>query len=91
MKSRKAQGQDKMLPELWKEGPTSLLQTLCNAINNALITGKMPDEWRDGTIRFLLKKEPSTLLSNWRPVCLLATAYKVYAVIINHSLKTIVE
>jgi hypothetical protein len=91
IKSRTAPGDDGMLPELWKDGPPALLQILLDTINDSLRTGHIPDEWRHGTVRFLLKKDPSSLLTNWRPVCLLPTAYKIYASIINQRLRTIVE
>jgi hypothetical protein len=86
-----APGDDGMLTDLWRDAPPALLEVLLSSINDALSSGRIPDTWREGTVRFLLKKDPSSLLSNWRPVCLLATAYKIYASIINHRLKTIVE
>ena len=90
-KSRKSPGDDGMLPELWKDAPDSLLQILLDNINLALRTGHIPDAWRGGTIRFLLKKQPETEFKNWRPVVLLRLAYKIYTRIVNDRLRDIAE
>ena len=90
-KSRKSAGDDGMLPELWKDAPDSLLNILLDNVNLALLTGKIPDEWRGGTIRFLLKKQPDDEFKNWRPVVLLRLAYKIYTKIINDRLRDMAE
>ena len=65
VKARKAAGDDGFPPDLWKDAPDSLLQFLLQVVNEALRTGRMPDEWRGGVVRFLLKREPSNDISNW--------------------------
>jgi exonuclease III/ribonuclease HI len=90
-KTRKAPGSDKMHPELWKDAPPSLINILTDTINQALKTAKIPNAWRGGTIRFLLKKQPDTEFRNWRPVVLLQLAYKAYTKIINERLLSIAE
>ena len=91
LKPRKAPGEDNMHPEFWKDAPDELLEILRTTINTALRNGKIPDYWRGGIVRFLLKKEPKEQLSNWRPVCLLRIAYKVYTKVINNRLRHITE
>ena len=86
-----APGKDGMFAEMWRDEPECLLQVLLDAINNTLRTGRMPDEWRGCTVRLLLKKEQSTMLCNWRPVCLLQLAYKIYARTINSRLKALAD
>ena len=44
-----------------------------------------------GVVCFLLKRQPANNLTNWRPVCLLRVAYKIYAKVINSRLRRIAE
>ena len=91
MRDRKSAGDDCFPPELWRDAPDALLLPLLAAINHALEIGKMPDVWRGGIVRFLLKRDPSLSLSNWRPVCLLRVAYKIYSRVITTRLRDLVE
>jgi hypothetical protein len=91
MQERKSAGDDNFPPELWRDAPDSLLLPLLATINHSLLTGRMPDEWRGGIVRFLLKRDPSLCLSNWRPVCLLRIAYKIYSRIITSRLRALAE
>lgn len=80
-----------MPPELCKDVPPTLITILTNVINEALKTRKIPDAWRGGTIRFLLKKQPDSEFKNWRPVVLLQVAYNIYARLITERLRDITE
>jgi hypothetical protein len=51
----------------------------------------MPLTWKGARTRLLLKKYPVTQLTNWRPVCLLRTAYKVASAVINDRLTHLFE
>jgi len=42
--------------EFFKFGPPELKQLLLDAVNAALTTGTIPDDWRGGMVRLLLKK-----------------------------------
>ena len=95
VKIRRAAGDDGFPPELWRDAPDCLLQVLLDTINEALRTGKMPDEWRGGIIKLLFKNktrgpkdtnDPAALLKNWRPIVLLRIAYKIYTKILTARL-----
>ncbi len=65
---------------------TSLPAILLNCVNEILCKGRMPHSWKGARTKLLLKKPPVTQLANWRPVCLLHTAYKVVSAVINDRL-----
>ena len=92
MSNRKAPGDDLVPAELWKKAPEWAQRLLFDTINEVL-EGKrdMPDHWRGGTVQFLFKKPPSTLLSNWRPICLLNVSYRLYSSIVTDRLNRLVE
>jgi hypothetical protein len=51
----------------------------------------MPLTWKGARTRLLLKKYQVTQLTNWQPVCLLRTAYKVASAVINDRLTHLFE
>ena len=89
--NRKAPGDDLVPAELWKTAPEWAQRLLCDAVNAVLEGAPMPDHWRGGTVQFLFKKPPSTLLQNWRPICLLSVSYRLYSSIVTDRLNRLVE
>lgn len=91
LKNNKAPGDDHMLAELYKYAPDEALQPLLEQVNKCLQGESLPEEWRGGIVKLLLKKEPADTLGNWRPVCMANTEYKIYSQIITIRLQRIAE
>ena len=60
-------------------------------MNEILTRGNALHRWKSARTLLLLKKFPVTRLQNWRPVCLLRTAYKVASAVINDRLAALLE
>jgi len=86
LRLRKAGGKDGIPYELLRYGPDDLRQCVLTAVNHALETGDVPESWNGGMVRLLLKRYPVTQITNWRPVCLLRTVYKIVSAIVNDRL-----
>jgi len=84
-------GQDGIPYEFFKHGPPELKEILLEAVNLALTTGAIPDAWRGGIVHLLLKKDVSREITDWRPVVLLSTAYKIVSFILNDRLSRALE
>ena len=84
MKSGKSQMDNQVPIKAWKNAPDYALQVLCDAINEYLVDKKpIPPDWEGGVVKFLLEKEPSSEMKNWRPICLLQVSYKIYTSIVT--------
>jgi hypothetical protein len=51
----------------------------------------LPTEWTEGIICPIYKKGDRTICSNYRPITLLKVAYKIFTILINNRLSSIVE
>ena len=92
MRNNRSPGQNGVPAEAWKHASEEAIQTLCDAMKRVLFDGdELPEDWRGGIVRFLLKKEPNSALKNWRPICLLQISYKIFTSIVNSRLQTIAE
>ena len=51
----------------------------------------LPTEWTEGIICLICKKGDRMICSNYRPITLLNVAYKIFTILINNRLSSIVE
>ena len=90
--NNRAPGPDGLPYELIKEAPNSLKSIILNCINKILTgTAVPPQSWLGGLVRFLLKKDEVTVISGYRPVCLLDTVYKLLSAVITDRLYRLAE
>jgi hypothetical protein len=90
--NNRAPGPDGLPYELIKEAPDSLKNIILTCINT-ILTGnaRPPQSWLGGLVRFLLKKEEVTVISGYRPVCLLDTVYKLLSAVLTDRLYRLAE
>jgi hypothetical protein len=85
---RKAPGADGIPNEFLTEAPEPLLIIILDFVNSLLAVEEkdritVPSSWKDGLVRSLYKGGSPTKHSNWRPVTLLRTVYKVYSAVLT--------
>ena len=88
VKSGKAAGMDEQALEYWKvvldsvngnsEGAEFLLD-FCNAV---WTSRSVPDSWHLQRVALIYKKGDPSECGNYRPICLLNSAYKIFAMIL---------
>ena len=90
--NNRAPGPDGLPYELIKEAPDSLKNIILTCINTILAgNARPPQSWLGGLVRFLLKKEEVTVISGYRPVCLLDTVYKLLSAVLTDRLYRLAE
>ena len=87
----KAPGQDGLTAEFYKAFPEEMAKILTHTFNKALALGRLPETLTQCTICLLHKKGDMNDLSNWRPISLLNTDYKILAHVVNERLKPLLE
>ena len=89
----RAPGPDEAPYEIITIGPDELKRSLHECLNKILAEGKSPPaEWLGGLVRFLPKPGGDPLdPTSYRPVCLLATVYKILSAIITDRLYRLCE
>jgi hypothetical protein len=76
-KSRESPGLDGLTYELYQKFWNELSPLLLQVANTSLQEGKLATSMLNGIITLIPKKGDHTLLSNWRPITLLNTDYKL--------------
>uniref|UniRef100_A0A803TNY9 Reverse transcriptase domain-containing protein n=1 Tax=Anolis carolinensis TaxID=28377 RepID=A0A803TNY9_ANOCA len=84
----KAPGPDGLTPIYYKRLKDDLLPHLQKVMNNALHQKQIPKSWKEANIILLPKdnSDPNNI-KNYRPISLLNTDYKIFALIIVERLK----
>jgi mannosylglycoprotein endo-beta-mannosidase len=78
MKNTTAPGIDGVTAEALKLAGKELTRPLCRLFNNILSQGRIPEGFADSKTILLYKKADPQLISNYRPISLLSTAYKLF-------------
>jgi sorting nexin-29 len=91
LKTIKAAGSDNIPPELIKNGGRTLRKPLHKLILNIWDNEQLPDQWSEGIICPIFKKGDRLNCGNYRPITLLNSAYKMYAILLNNRLVKVVE
>lgn len=82
----KSPGIDAVHPRVLKEVRVELGEVLANIMNRSLLTGEIPQDWRDAIIVPLFKKGNRSEPPNYRPVSLTSIVCKVMERIIKDSM-----
>lgn len=90
MKNNKSPGSDGIPVEFYKLFWPDIKTHLLNSLNYSFETGKLTQLQNQGIITLIPKKDKDrTTLSNWRPITLLNTDYKIAAKSIANRIKKI--
>lgn len=87
----KAPGAAGILAEIWRHAPRDKNKILLGAVHDLLEGRSMPEHWRGGDIRYLLKTSPANLLKNWRPITLVEITHKIASIIMTKRLQRMAE
>ena len=66
--------------------PDSSLQWMLDLCNHCLRSKTIPDEWSTSSVAMLFKKGDPADANNYRPICLLSIAYKLFASLLKQRL-----
>ena len=91
LRNRKAPGPDGIPNEMLRHALETFKRVILACVNGILSGRKPPLSWLGGLIRFLYKKGDTLDMSNYRPICLQDTIYKVLAAIVTDRLYRISE
>jgi hypothetical protein len=86
MANNKATGTDKIPIEIYKDMEDEYLKILEEIYNFCIKNNKMPEKWKKGVIFPIYKKGDESDLTNYRPIALLQTQYKIYSSILNNRM-----
>ena len=91
LKTHKAAGLDKIPAELIKKGGIELKRRIHKLIMKIWKEETLPTEWTEGIICPIYKKGDRMICSNYRQIIFLNVAYKIFTILINNRLSSIVE
>jgi hypothetical protein len=83
LKTNKAAGTDNIPGELIKHGGRTLKQKIHKLILSIWNTEALPVQWNEGIICPIYKRGDRLDCNNYRPIMLLNTTYKIYAILLN--------
>ena len=92
MKNNKSPGTDGFSSEFFKVFWKKLGTFVMRAVNHSYLTGELSLVQRQGIITLIPKENKSRQnLTNYRPICLLNTVYKIASASIANRLKTVLD
>ncbi len=87
--NNKSPGSDGIPNEFYKKFWYLLKNDFLHVVNFIFETGSLSDSQRKGVITLLYKKGPKELLSNWRPITLLNSDYKIISKVLANRLRSV--
>ena len=87
----KAEGMDGITNEMLRNTGPVARQKLLEMLNNTMISGRIPDSWKEGDVALILKKPPQTDISNYRPITLISCISKLVTKILAQRISLAVE
>ena len=91
MKSNKSPGSDGLPVEFYITFWNDIKTILINALNAAYHLGELSPTQKRGILTLLYKKGDKDALTNWRPISLLNTDYKILAHILANRIKKVIN
>ena len=89
LKNGKAAGLDNVYPEVLNVDPTITAEMLCPLLEKIWKEEKIPEDWEEGLIIKISKKEDLSNCNNWRGVTLLSIPSKILTrIILNRTQNT---
>jgi hypothetical protein len=85
LKLNKAAGSENIPPELLQHGGRTLKQKLYKLILMIWNNEQLPQQWDEGIICPVYKKGDRLNCNNYRPITLLNTAYKIFAIFLTRN------
>ena len=85
MPLKSAAGPDGITYEMWKWNPEAE-HLLMKVFNICMTNKRIPGQWKESLTILIYKKGDRTVPSNWRPISLQSTIYKIYAAILARGL-----
>ena len=82
LKAGKAAGADEIRVEFIKNGGIGMIRWLSRILNLALVSGKVPADWRNAIIAPIYKKGNRKECGNYRGISLLSVVGKLYSSIL---------
>ena len=91
LKNNKSFGNDRIPAEMYKENIEIMEDVIYEIIHTSIKQGKLIDDWAEGIITLLHKKNDKTDPNNYRPICLLNISYKILSIVICTRLNPIMN
>jgi hypothetical protein len=91
LNKKKSSGFDGLSQENLLLGATNLVAPLTLIVNQSIVEGEFPKEWKEAVVTPILKKGNPQLLSNYRPVSCLPAASKVLEIVVCSQLSEYLE
>ena len=91
LNKKKSSGLDGLSQENLILGAKHLVAPLTTIINQSIIQGEFPNDWKEAAVTPVLKKGNPTLLNNYRPVSCLPAASKVLEIVVCSQLSDYLE
>lgn len=91
LKKEKSPGPDNIPNEALKTGKKMLIRPITSLFNRILEKQEIPKSWGESRIILLYKKGDPTDINNYRPISLLPTLYKLFAMCLEKRIATSVE
>ena len=87
LKSNKKGGPDGLTAECFKNLPENMIQNLLLLFEAASRLKITPKIWQNNFVKLIFKKGETTDISNYRPIALLNTIFKLWETILFHKLQ----
>lgn len=79
LKNEKSPGPDDIINEALKIGETVLAGAFCKLFNMILLSTETPSQWSQSDIILIYKKGDPSNISNYRPISLMPSTYKLFS------------
>ena len=84
--SKASSSLDKISPRMLKDAALVVAKPLTRIVNESLLQGTLPSEWKYAKITPLCKKGISTVMDDYRPISVLPVVSKVLERVVHHPL-----
>ena len=91
LSKKKSSGLDGLSQENLILGAENLIAPMTAIVNQSILEGEFPAQWKEAAVTPVLKKGSSQLLSNYRPVSCLPAASKLLEIVICNQLSNYLE